>query len=211
LALILGDRILKVTVLTTAVASGAAAVDNVAAPFKFISDLHSGSIGFGVYLALWAIGGLVSIQLFNKLSMASRAIYLVNVGNMSMGLGIAGIGVAQELPLAMGAAVVGGAGNNLSGVSESVVVQSRIPEYARGRVFGTMQGFNNGAVAVGTFAGAPLVSFFGPSSAMLIAGSTTVGGAIIGLVVLPLASGASRRRQEANPSQDPEASASPLS
>jgi MFS family permease len=173
LAILWRNTILRWSVLVTAVAVACAVVDNVAAPFRFIDQLHTSSAGYGFYLAVWGAGSLVGAQLPRRMAVARMPAALA-VGNALSGLGIFGIGLAPGLGFALAASAVGGAGNGIANVAISALVSGRVEESERGRAFATVSAFIQTGVGVGTVAGAPLVAVFGAGHAMAAAGALTV-------------------------------------
>jgi MFS family permease len=173
LAIVWRDTVLKWSVLVTAVAVACAVVDNVAAPFRFINQLHTSSSGYGFYLSLWALGSLFGAQSPRRFSPTLMPAALA-VGNALSGLGILGIGLAPSLGLALAASVVGGVGNGIANVSISSLVSGRVGESERGRAFATVGALIQVGVGTGTVAGAPLVAALGAAHAMAAAGALTV-------------------------------------
>jgi MFS family permease len=179
--LIFHDAVLRVALPVTALATGAAVADNVAAPFRFVNQLHAGASGFGVYETVWALGALGGVQILGLRRSKGRAEPLLAVGNLVMGLGIAGIGWATNYGTALAAAVLGGAGNGMSNVGESAVIQSRTPEELLGRAFSASQALMQSAIATGTIVAAPAVAHLGASSTMILFGLLAAASAGLGL------------------------------
>jgi len=167
------DAVLRWSLLVTAVAVACAVVDNVAAPFRFINQLHTTSSGYGLYLALWALGSLLGAQCPRRLGVALMPTALA-VGNAVSGLGILGIGLAPGLGAALAASAVGGVGNGISNVAVSSLVSGRVDEAERGRAFATVGALIQAGVGTGTVAGAPLVAVLGAGRAMAAAGALTI-------------------------------------
>lgn len=163
------DAILFLSVVTTAIAVACAVVDNVAAPFRFLDQLATSSAGYGGYLAVWGVGGLVGSQLPRRLD-PSRLPVALAIGNGLSGLGIVGIGLAPSLGVALGASALGGVGNGIANVALSALVAARVAANQRGRAFATVGAIVQTGVGVGTVAGAPLVAAFGAGHSMTGAG-----------------------------------------
>jgi len=180
LRIIRRDTVLFLSIITTAIAVACAVVDNVAAPFRFIDQLATSSAGYGAYLALWGVGGIIGSQLPRRLDPAGLPVALA-VGNGLTGIGIAGIGLAPSLTLALGAAVVGGIGNGIANVAQSALVAARVETAQRGRAFASMAAVIQTGIGVGTVAGAPLVAGVGAGHAMTAAGGLA---ALLALVTL---------------------------
>lgn len=166
-SLVWRDVLLRTSILVTCLAVGCAVVDNVAAPYRFVDQLGTSSFGYGSYLGLWGLGALAGAQLSRKAKRPARSLA---VGNLLCALGIAGIGLAPGLAIAYVASVGGGVGNGLESVSMSALVSSRIPPEARGRGFAATSAFVQASTAIGTAAGAPLVTAFGAGHSMTGAG-----------------------------------------
>jgi MFS family permease len=173
LAILRRDTVLKWSVIVTAVAVACAVVDNVAAPFRFINQLHTSSAGYGLYLSLWGLGSLLGAQGPRRLAAQLMPSSLA-VGNAVSGLGILGIGLAPTLGVALGASVVGGIGNGIANVAISSLVAGRVGEAERGRAFATVGALIQAGVGTGTVAGAPLVAALNAGRAMAAAGALTV-------------------------------------
>ena len=94
----------------------------------------------------------------------------LSIGNLSTGLGIAGIGLAPLLPLAFAAAVVGGAGNGLVNVAQNSLISRRIPADKTGRAFAASNALIQLAIGGGTAAAVPLIHLLRADGAMLMAG-----------------------------------------
>lgn len=169
LRIIRGDTILFLSVVTTAITVACAVVDNVAAPFRFIDQLATSSTGYGAYLALWGVGGIVGSQIPRRLDTARLPAALA-VGNGLSGLGIIGIGLAPSLGWALGASAIGGFGNGIANVAETSLVATRVSAEKRGRAFASAAALLQTGIGVGTVAGAPLVAAAGAGHAMAGAG-----------------------------------------
>ena len=163
------DTVLFLSVVTTAIAVACAVVDNVAAPFRFIDQLATSSTGYGAYLALWGVGGIVGAQLPRRVDAAKLPVALA-IGNGLSSLGIVGIGLAPGLAVALGASAAGGFGNGISNVAESALLAARVSPEQRGRAFASAAALIQTGIGVGTVAGAPLVAAMGAGHAMIAAG-----------------------------------------
>jgi len=162
--------VLRVALVTSAIAVGCAVVDNVAAPFRFIDQLGASSTQYGLYLTIWSAGALIGVQMLPRLPEHHTQAALAS-GNLLIGVGIAGIGLAPTVPLAFVAAALGGTGNGLANVAESALVARHSPAEYRGRTFAAAGAVVQTALGVGTAAGAPLVTFLAANGAMILAGS----------------------------------------
>jgi MFS family permease len=177
------DRVLRTVFAVTGVVTAASVVDNVAAPFRFIDQLGTTATGYGVYLSLWGAGMGIGAQLAPRLP-ARAARYVPAAGQLVLSLGIAGIGLAPGLVVAYVASAFGGVGNGLANVSQNALVTARVPDATRGRAFAAASGVFQGAFAVGSAAGGPIVALLDAGTAMLVCGLVGAGAAAAGLVAL---------------------------
>ena len=164
------DSVLRWSVLVTAIAVACAIVDNVAAPFRFLDQLHTTSSGYGFYLSLWSLGALGGAQLPRWIP-AARLSAALAFGNAVMGLGILGIGLAPGLGFALAASAFGGIGNGISNVTVSALVSGRVVAEQRGRAFASVAALIQAGTGLGTVAGAPLVALLAAGHAMAVAGA----------------------------------------
>lgn len=180
LALVWHSPVLRIAVFGSAIASGCAVVDNVAAPFRFINQLHSTQFDYGLYLTLWGIGALLGVQILPRLKPAQHPAALA-AGNLVMGISIAGIGLAPNLGVALVASGVGGIGNGLVNVVQSALVAEHTPSEQHGRAFAATSAITQSAIGIGTAAAAPLVAGLGAGRAMAAAGGLAALAALVGL------------------------------
>lgn len=170
LAILRRDPILWASIFVTALVVASAVVDNVAAPYRFINQLHTTSTGFGVYLALWGCGALAGAQLPRWIR-PSRMPLALTLANALCALAIVGIGIAPSLVVAFAASVCGGVGNGVANVAVSSLVSSRVSETQRGRAFASAGAVIQTATGFGTVVAAPLVAALSAGTAMAIAGA----------------------------------------
>jgi MFS family permease len=180
-ALLWRSVVLRVAVLTSAVAIGCAVVDNVAAPFRFLDQLGANGFGYGIYLSVWGVGSLVGVQVPPRLAAHRRAPALA-AGNLLTGLGILLIGLAPTYPLALVASAIGGFGNGVENVAQSALVAQHTPSAQHGRAFAALGATIQAAIGIGTAAGAPLVQALGANYAMVTAGAVAAAIACFGFV-----------------------------
>jgi MFS family permease len=172
--------VLRLAVLTSAVAIGCAVVDNVAAPFRFLDQLGVDGFGYGVYLSVWGVGSLIGVQIPPRLAVHRRAAGLA-IGNLLTGLGILLIGLAPTYALALVASALGGIGNGMENVAQSALVAQYTPSAQHGRAFAALGATVQAAIGIGTAAGAPLVKALGANYAMVTAGAVAAAIACYGL------------------------------
>jgi MFS family permease len=172
--------VLRAALLISAVATGCAVVDNVAAPFRFIDQLGADDLGYGLYLTVWGAGALLGVQLVPRLPDRRHPAALA-IGNLLMGIGIAGIGIAPTVVLAQVASAVGGIGNGLVNVTENALIARYTPADRHGQAFAAAGAVMQTAIGVGTAVAAPLVATAGAGHAMTIAGGLAAAAALLGL------------------------------
>jgi MFS family permease len=190
-ALLWRSRVLRAALVISAIATGCAVVDNVAAPFRFINQLGTNDLGYGLYLAVWGAGSLLGVQVLPRVT-ARRHPAALAAGNLLMGLGIAAIGLVWTIPLALAASAAGGFGNGLVNVAQNALIAGHTPADQRGQTFSAAGATMQAAIGAGTAAGAPLVSGLGAGHAMAAAGALAAMAALTGLVG-PLAQSARRQ------------------
>jgi MFS family permease len=177
------DRVLRVVFAVTAITTASSVVDNVAAPFRFIDQLGTTATGYGVYLTLWGAGIMVGSQLAPRLP--ARALRFVPAwGQVLLCLGIAGIGAAPGLLVAYVSSAAGGIGSGMANVANNALVSERVPDATRGRAFAASSGVFQGAFAVGSAAGGPIVAILAAGNAMIACGLVGAASAAAGLVAL---------------------------
>lgn len=177
------DTVLRVVLVVSAISVACAVVDNVAAPFRFVDQLGTTSTGYGLYLALWGVGVLAGSQLPPRIPDRHER-FVPLTGHLLCSAGIAAIGLAPTVTLALVASVLGGIGNGIANVSQTALVGRRVPEHQRGRAFAA-----NGAVlqagnASGTAAAGPLVAVLGAGTAMALCGALGALAAGVGVLLL---------------------------
>ncbi|WP_433208936.1 MFS transporter [Dactylosporangium sp. CS-047395] len=181
LRLLFGDRLLRTALIGSAIAISSGVIDNVAAPFRFVDQLHAGDSGYGLYLTLWGLGALVGAQLVPRIRLSSAV--LLAVGNLLCGLGIAAIGLAPTLVLAFVASTAGGIGNGFMNVTQSALISERTPAAQHGQAFAASGAVIQTAMGAGTAVAAPLVAALHANGAMLTAGLVTAASSLVALLI----------------------------
>lgn len=180
-ALLWHARVARLAMLTSAAAIGCAVVDNVAAPFRFVNQLGASPLGYGLYLSIWGVGALLGVQLTPRISAARQPAALA-LGNLLTGLGIAGIGLAPNIPTAFVASGFGGVGNGLENVIQNAIVAQHTPPARHGQTFAAAGAAVQTAIGIGTASAAPLITALGPNYAMVTAGALAAAIAVYALV-----------------------------
>ncbi len=180
-ALLWRSPVLRIALGVSAIASGCAVVDNVAAPFRLIDQLGTDDLGYGLYLTVWGAGSLFGVQVIPRLSVRLQP-ELLATGNLLMGSGIAAIGLVPDFGLALAASALGGFGNGLANVAQNALIAGHTPADQQGRAFAAAGATMQAAIGVGTAAGAPIVTGLGAGYAMAAAGALAAAAALAGLV-----------------------------
>lgn len=95
----------------------------------------TGSVGYGVLVTLWGLGGVVGAQLAARiLERRAEASVLVAAAACLTGAFIV-TAAAPWFALAVGALAIGGASMSIAGVGEDTLLQRRLPDSVRGRVY----------------------------------------------------------------------------
>lgn len=181
LRLVAGERLLRALtiVLTASVVFGG--IDNVAMVFFAKDGLGVGDAGFGALSAAWGAGMVAGATLAGRRVAAATAPAAVLAAVVAMGAGIGATGAAPVLAPALAFLVIGGAGNGLANVGMRVVLQSRVPDALRGRVYSAYQA----ALTVSDFAamaaGGALVELAGPRATLGVAGAGCVAVTLAGV------------------------------
>ncbi|WP_426506553.1 MFS transporter [Dactylosporangium sp. McL0621] len=181
--LIFGDRLLRTALLGSAIAISSGVIDNVAAPFRFVGQLGASDSGYGLYLTLWGLGALIGAQIVPRVRLSSAT--LLALGNLLIGAGIAGIGLAPSLLLAYVASTAGGIGNGVVNVAQNALISTRTPPAQHGRAFAASGAVIQTAIGLGTAAASPLVVLLHADGAMLCAGLLTCATALVALLLNP--------------------------
>lgn len=187
--------VLRLVVVVGALAVGCAVVDNVAAPFRYVNELHASAGEYGVYLTIWSAGALVGVRLSARIAdrWRVRGVLLADLGQ---GLAIAGIGLLPSLGWTYGASALGGVANGVANVLLSALVASMVPSARHGRAFAATGAMTQVAVGAGTVAGAPLITALGGGGAMGLAGCLAAVAAAIGTAGVWIFSGQRAQRTQ---------------
>lgn len=154
------------------------------AEYPLAERFGSGSVGYGLLVASWGLGGLAGARGARSAVAALGEGRSLVAGSLLMG---AGIGIVSVLPWfapILVAMVVGGLGNALCEVAETQLVQARTPDAVRSRVVAAMEALALVAFGVSFVAGGPLVEALGPQHVYALGG---VGCLLAATILLPLA------------------------
>lgn len=156
--------------LVLGVATGA--LDNVALVFMATRVFEAGPTGYGALATAFGIGMVVtSVFLVRGHSLSAGALFVL--GWVGTALGNFGVGLAPTVSVAIGAQLIGGAGNGIGLVGGDTLIQQSVPNAMRGRVFGIAGTAPVVGLLVADAAGGFLVDAFGARTTFLISGTAT--------------------------------------
>lgn len=179
--LIAGDRLLRPLMLVMAAALLFAGIDNVTLVFFAKDSLAVGDAGYGALVAAWGVGMVVGAALLARRVTAAAAPAVTLAAVLGLGAAIALTATAPVLALAIAFLAVGGIGNGLENVAMRVLLQARVVDELRGRVYSAYQGVVTLADFVALGAGGLLVELVGPRRTLAVAGIGCVLAALLGL------------------------------
>ena len=159
--LVLSSRaLLAVLVVWNIVVLGTPAV-NVAEIVLAKETLGAGNVGFGILVGAsglgLTVGSLAASALLDRVGV--RGSYAGGIAVMAIGFGTAAL--APSLAVAVAGVVVGGLGNGVAVVCNSLLVQRGAPDALRGRAFTVIMSSNYVVVGLSMAAAGPLVDTFG--------------------------------------------------
>jgi MFS family permease len=175
------DPLLRVVVAVLAGAVLAGTLINVASVFFAKDVLGVGDLGYGLLVSAWSLGMVAGSSLVAaRIPDRWQALGLV-VAAVAIGLAFTAMAGAPNLPVALGAVVVAGAGNGVQTVALRSLVRSRIPDRLRGRAFASASALVTAANLAGTSGGGVLVNAVGPQATIQLAGIGTLLAGLVGL------------------------------
>lgn len=183
LRLIGHDRLLRTLVLVLAGSILFGGIDNVANVFLAKDALEIGDAGYGALAAAWGVGMIAGAVLAGRGVGAANAAVVVIAAVALMGAAILLTAPAPVIWTALLTLVIGGVGNGLSNVSMRVLLQSRVEDALRGRVYAAYQGLLSVADFTALAVGGALIQLVGPRWTLALAGS---GCLLVGLYGLPV-------------------------
>jgi predicted MFS family arabinose efflux permease len=146
-------------------------------------SLHAGAGAYGVLLAAWGVGTVVSSVALARFGDVP-ALVLIPAGAAAMGAGFLAMSMAGTIAVAMGAFVLGGAGNGMYYVSVVQALQERITGDMQARVMSLLESTTAAAFGVGFLAGGAIAALADARAALAVAGIGVLfaAGAIVGLL-----------------------------
>ena len=129
-----------------------------------------GEAGVGYLNAALGVGGLLGVLVSASLVGARRLAPSFAVGNVIWGAPIALVALVPEPAFAAAMMGLVGIGNTFVDVSGVTLLQRAAPEEALGRVFGLLEGFVLGSLALGGLVAPILIHWLGIKGALVVAG-----------------------------------------
>lgn len=145
----------------------------------------AGDAGYGLLVSLWGGGTVLGSALMAVLGDRFRLMPFYFLSVFVGGMALVGTGLAPVFALALGALVVEGVCTGIDNVSTDTILQNRVPDAFRGRVFSVRFLMYSAGEALAYFAGGLIVDAYGPRLTYLFAGIAAVAA---GLIVLLLVS-----------------------
>jgi predicted MFS family arabinose efflux permease len=144
----------------------------VATPVEVVyasESIDGGPGAYGLLLAAWGFGTVLSSVALTRVGNAP-ALVLIPLGAAGTGAAFLGMSAAGTLAVAMGAFVLGGAGNGVYYVSVVQALQERIPDDLQARVMGLLESTTAGAYGVGFLLGGAIAAAADARLALGLAG-----------------------------------------
>lgn len=194
IALLAGDRVLRVTVFVL-VGSLLAMSTSISADVFFAREqLGAGAIGLGLLLSAWTLG-MVAGALGGARRVPLDLLALTAIAAAALqGAGKLGAAAFALLPLALALYVVGGFGHGVKNVAARTLIHERVDPEAHGRAFAAYAALRNCAELAALGLGGVLVDLLGARTTLALGGGVTV---IVGLVGVAALRRRARREPEA--------------
>lgn len=142
--------------------------------------LHTGDVGFGVWLTAWPLGMALGAALAGRRLRGDLAAAAL-VAIVLQALGLAGAAVVAVLAVAIVSFLAGGIAHGAKNVVIRTLLHERVPEHLHGRAYAAYNGLRNVAELVAMLVGGVLVTAAGSRATLLAAGAVP---ALAGLACL---------------------------
>lgn len=143
----------------------------------------------GLFLSAIAVGGMAAGLMSGAITRYSHPGRVMLVAATVWGLGLAGLGLATSLWLALGCLVIAGAADTVSVISRGTIVQLATPDSHRGRVSAVDHVIGVAGPDIGNFRGG-LVAGLTSSTFALVSGGLL---GVLGVVAIAVSNPALRR------------------
>ncbi len=130
----------------------------------------AGDSGYGLMLAAFGVGGTIGAIVTARIEAAGRWRRTLAVALALVGLPLAALGLAPTLPLALGLAFLGGGGMIVGEVLSETALPRLLEEAVLARAYGLAFPASIGGIVAGSLIAGPLLSLFGLTGALAVAG-----------------------------------------
>lgn len=182
----------------------------IVAELPLATSFGVGSVGYGLLVAMFSVGGLVGALRGRRLTTETEIIAMV-VGSAVTAVAFASVGLAPAFWFVLVAMIVGGTSDGVVDVAVETIVQRRSPDAVRSRVIGALEAVWHVGISISFLFSGPLVNTFGPKAAYVLAG---IGCGASSLLLMPLLRGRSTVEPtgaaETGPAVEPALAAEPL-
>jgi MFS family permease len=148
------------------------------------SALHAGVAGYGVILAAGGAGSFIAAVWMLLARPRAREDVLFGLAGVAQGALVIGMGLSHSLPVAATLYGIADGLSTITGVSSVTLIQRRVPDALRGRIFGVSSSLNHlAAIAAAVFV-AGGIGVLGASGLITASGAVTlVAGAVVLVIV----------------------------
>jgi len=144
--------------------------------------LNSGATGYGFMLSLYSVGSLVGAMLAARVK-GSRSLASVLTGSVTMGLFVAMLAWARNLPLALILVACAGAAETLRTISTVSLFQAWTPEDKITWTLGMYAAISAGGMATAYLAGPAVLQRLAVGPALLVAGTIITASALVAVTL----------------------------
>lgn len=147
-------------------------VFSVALVFYAVDVLGAGGLGYAFLMQAFVVGRILGARR-SKTIAPPRALTVLTVCGIIMGISIALTGLLHNLVVAIACFFIAGICNALQVAALRLVITSAVPAEMQPKALSSMGSVNTSAMLVGYIIGAPIVTAVGPALALVISGSGT--------------------------------------
>jgi MFS family permease len=139
--------------------------------------LHTGDVGFGVWLTAWPLGMALGAAVIGR-RLRGDLVAAALGAIMLQGLSIAGPALVATLAVSLVSFFAGGLAHGAKNVAVRSLLHERVPEHLHGRAYAAYNGLRNSAELIAMLMGGALVTAAGSRATLLVAGAVP---ALVGL------------------------------
>lgn len=147
-------------------------VFSVALVFYAVDVLEAGGLGYAFLMQAFVVGRILGARRSRTIA-PPRALAVLTVCGIIMGISIALTGILHNLVVAIACFFIAGICNALQVAALRLVITSAVPAELQPKALSSMDSVNTSAMLVGYIIGAPIVTAVGPALALVISGSGT--------------------------------------